>query len=89
MSTSGSTSDEISTAGLLASAIEVRPSAARASDERLPVIEHHRLPWRRRPERIVQRKRCSTATEARHRALRKGTAMSNARQALHLRTLVD
>ncbi|MCX6459434.1 MAG: branched-chain amino acid aminotransferase [Actinobacteria bacterium] len=34
MSTSGSISDEISTAGLLASAIEVRPSAARASDER-------------------------------------------------------
>ena len=60
------------------------PGNSRASDERLPVVEHHRLPWRGRPEWIVERKRCCAASEARHRALRKYTAVSNARQTLHL-----
>ena len=59
------------------------------SNECLPVIEHHRLPWRWRPKRIVERKRCSTATETRYGSLRKRATMSNTRQALHLRTLGD
>jgi hypothetical protein len=67
----------------------LRSGNSSAGDKRLAVVEHDCLTRRRRPEWIVQLERCSTATKSRHRTLRQGATVPDARQPLHLRALSD